>query len=397
MIGSTQWQGRRAMSVGVFICAALGALASQTCRADLLVSSNDGHTELKDGQLLPSASPRPDTLTVVDVANNGYRVLSTTDMPGSVIGPPMSVWVSPDESWGIVTASSKIGNDTPKKIVPNDEVAVFSLGGEPTGAKATITQRLPAGAGATTVRLSPDGRYAVIPNRNGGSVSFFRVDGHTLTPFYTIDIGKDSGTNGAVFLKDSRTVLVTVQNQNRVAVLHIDGDKVVEDKRSITTGLAPLTIDVNSDRTLAAVSNMGRGAGDVDTVSLIDLTSAPYRTVDTASVPSGPEPMKFSPDGRFLAVGSENGSSKGSTTPFYHTYGYLSMFAVNHGHLSLVAQAQSGAYLEGLAFSRDGSRVYVQENSKNLIWVYGWNGSQLNVMAKMPTPTGPSALVTAWP
>ena len=109
---------------------------------------------------------------------------------------------------------------------------------------------------------------------------------------------------------DDRNALLTRGGDNMVNVLHIDGTNVTIDPRPITTGIAPYTMDINAAHTLAAVSNMGRGDGDEDSVSLIDLTSKPYRTVGTFGVPSGPEPMKFSPDGRYLAIGAQNGSTK---------------------------------------------------------------------------------------
>jgi DNA-binding beta-propeller fold protein YncE len=87
-------------------------------------------------------------------------------------------------------------------------------------------------------------------------------------------------------------------------------------------------MDINAAHTLAAVSNMGRGDGDTDTVSLIDLTSRPFRTVFTIGVPNGPEPMKFSPDGKYLAVGAQNGSTKLKTHPFHHDMGLVTVFAV---------------------------------------------------------------------
>ena len=38
--------------------------------------------------------------------------------------------------------------------------------------------------------------------------------------------------------------------------------------------------------------------------------------------------MKFSPDGKFLAVGAENGSTKPASDPFHHDKGLLTLFAV---------------------------------------------------------------------
>ena len=70
----------------------------------------------------------------------------------------------------------------------------------------------------------------------------------------------------------ARHALLTRGGDNMVSVLHIDGTNVTVDPRPLTTGMAPYTMDINAAGTLAVVSNMGRGDGDEDSVSLIDLT-----------------------------------------------------------------------------------------------------------------------------
>ena len=87
--------------------------------------------------------------------------------------------------------------------------------------------------------------------------------------------------SGIAFLPDGKTALLSRYGDHQIAVLRIAGTAVTLDKRPITTGLAPYTLDITADGTLAAVGNMGRGDGDVDTVSLIDLTAEPFRTVQT--------------------------------------------------------------------------------------------------------------------
>ena len=150
-----------------------------------------------------------------------------------------------------------------------------------------------------------------------------------LTAVGKLDLGnKASLPSGIVFTADSRSALLTRGGDNMVSVLHIDGTKVTIDPRPLTTGMAPYTMDINADHTLAVVSNMGRGDGDQDSVSLIDLTSTPFRVVHTEGVPTGPEPLKLSPDGKFLAVGAEYGSTKPPSHPFHHDKGLLTIFAV---------------------------------------------------------------------
>jgi DNA-binding beta-propeller fold protein YncE len=197
---------------------------------------------------------------------------------------------------------------------------------------------------------------------------------------------------------DDRNALLTRGGDNMVNVLHIDGTNVTIDPRPITTGVAPYTMDINPAHTLAAVSNMGRGDGDADSVSLIDLRSQPYRTVGTFTVASGPEPLKFSPDGEFLAVGAQNCSTKPKSHPFYHANGLLQIFAVEGQTLHKVFDTPIGPWAEGVAFSRDGRTVLIQSMADRTIEVFRWDGAALQRGKTLEIKgAGPESFATAWP
>jgi DNA-binding beta-propeller fold protein YncE len=364
--------------------------------ADVVISSNDAHTVM-DAQKTLVAPPKPasDTITVIDVKSYPPTIKATFEAPGSVVGPPGAIWISQDESWGIVTSATKADADAKSGgISPDDRVAVFDLADTP----PKVVQTLTAGLGATQVRVSPDGTLALIANRAEGTVSVFTVKDKRLTAVGKVNTGNAKSLPSAVIFVDNNTALLTRGGDNMVSLLHIDGTAVTIDPRPITTGIAPYSMDINAAHTLAAVSNMGRGDGDEDTVSLIDLTSRPYRVVGTFGVPSGPEPLKFSPDGRYLAIGAENGSTKPADHPFHHDNGLLGLYAVDGQTLRKIAETQTGAWIEAVAFSRDGETVLLQGMQDRTIEVFRWDSKTLARGKSLPIQgAGPESFATAWP
>jgi len=381
-------------------CAVAAALLTTTlsgpARADIVLSSNDGHS-VQDSQkvIIAPKDLHPDTVSLIDVTHYPPTIKATIEVPGSVVGPPTAAWIARDESWAIVTSATKADPQGKGGTGPDDRVSVLDLTSNP----PKIAQSLTAGLGATTVRVSPDGKLALVANRTEGTVSVFSVADKKLTPVTKLDLGnKASMPSGIVFAHDGKTALLTRQGENMVNVLHVDGTTVTVDPRPITTGLGPYTMDINAAGTLAVVSNMGRGDGDEDSVSLIDLTSTPYRTVATVGVPTGPEPLKFSPDGRYLAVGSEHGTTFPPAHPFHAEQGLVSMFAVEGKSLRLLDSLPIGPWNEAIAFSRDGHTMLVQSMGAREIDVFRWDGHKLTPGKKLVfKDVGPESFATPWP
>ncbi|HET7881090.1 MAG TPA: YncE family protein [Acetobacteraceae bacterium] len=378
------------------LLAAAMLIAPATARADIVLSSNDGHTVQDDQKrLIAPKEVHPDTISIIDVSHYPPTITATVDVPGSVVGPPTAAWVAKDESWAIVTSATKSDPQAKDGIAPDDRVSVIDLTARP----PKVIQSLTAGAGATTVRVSPDGRLALIANRTEGTVSIYTVADRQLTAVGKLDLGnKGALPSGIVFTHDGRHALLTRGGDNMVSVLNIDGSSVTVDPRPVTTGMAPYTMDINAAGTLAVVSNMGRGDGDEDSISLIDLTSTPFRVVETVGVPSSPEPLKFSPDGRFLAVGAEYGTTKPSSHPFHHDKGLLTLFAVEGKTLHRLAQAPIGPWNEAIAFSREGHTILVQSMADREINVFRWDGHKLTPGKSLTVKdAGPESFATAWP
>lgn len=371
----------------------LATLLSGPAMAEIAISSNDGHTVLdaNAAQVAP-ATPAPDTVSIIDMATSPPRVTATLSAPGSVVGPPTAVAIAPDESFAIVTGATKAQPGAPGGIAPDDAVSVIDLRANP----PAVVQTLQAGAGATTVRLTPDGAVAIVVNRTAGTLSVFTVKDARLTPAATVPVAPGSMPGGLVLLPGGKTALLSRYGDHQISVLRIDGTTVTIDKRPLTAGIAPYTMDITPDGRWAAVSNMGRGDGDIDSVSLIDLGREPFRVVQTLDVGRSPEGLRFSPDGAFLAVGAQNGTTKAPGSPFHQNNGRLIMLALRDGALRPVTEAPVGGWSQGIAFSRDGRTVLVQNMIERTIGVFAWDGHTLSPRPALEIGAGPAAIMTSW-
>jgi DNA-binding beta-propeller fold protein YncE len=370
------------------------AVAAGPALAEIALSSNDGHTVLENGKQVLAKPPVADSLSVIDLGQDSPRIRATIEVPGSVVGPPMAVAVAPDESFAIVTSATKADPAGQDGISPDNRVSVIDLKSDP----PRISQSLEAGWGATTVRISPDGSLALIANRTEGTVSIFAVKDRRLVANGKLDLGNPkSSPSGLAFTRDGKHALLSRDGDNMVSVLDVEGGKLTLEPRPITTALRPYTLDVNASGTLAAVSNMGRGDGDIDSVSLIDLSAAPFRTVETVSVPGSPEGLKFSPDGNFLAVGSQDGTTKPRGNAFLKDHGTFTLLAVEGQTLKRFASAPIGHWSQGFAFSRDGRTILIQDMVERRIQVFHFDGKSLTEGTPLPIDGGPAAIMTPWP
>ena len=380
--------------LGVFAMTALcGPALNNVARAEIAVSSNDAHTVLDAAaNQVAAKDAKPDTVDIIDMAARPPRVIASVAAPGSVVGPPTAVAVAPDESYAIVTGATKAQDGAPSGIAPDDVVSVIDLQAKP----PAVVQTIKAGAGATTVRISPDGTLAIVVNRTEGTLSLFTIKDRRLADAGKLPIDPKSMPSGLVFLPDGRTALLSRYGDHQVSVLRIQGTTVTIDKRPITTGIAPYTIDITPDGRMAAISNMGRGDGDIDSVSLIDLTREPFRTVQTLDIARSPEGLRFSPDGTILAVGAQNGTTKAQGTPLHNSQGRLILLALKDNHLHPVAEAPIGGWSQGIAFSRDGRTILVQNMIERTIDVFGWDGTTLLPQAPLAIGSGPAAIMTSY-
>ena len=395
----------------------IGPVLQTTASAQLAVSANDGHVVFVDGTMKVVADGK-DNVSVFDLSKNPPAKIAELEVPTSVVGPPHSVAVTPDERYAIVTSSMKIDPADATKQIADNRVTLIELPPQsmaarikgkisdalkktdPNAPQAKIVQTIEAGAAPAGVSINRKGDLVLVANRNEGAISIFTLKAGKLEAKGKLVVGDAKSSLGHIAITpDGQKALVTRDGDNMISVLNIEGDKVELAKRDIYAGIRPSSLSISNDGRFAAVANIGRGQGDADTISLIDLSKDPFRVVETVSVGQTPEGIQISPDNKYVAVTVLNGSNKPKNSPFYNESGRLQMYAVGKDlKLTKVSEIKIGGISQGVAFSRNGRTILVQNLLEKEIQVLtNASGRLTDTNQRIKLTAGPAGLRTAEP
>ena len=352
----------------------LGVAAPPAWANHLVLSANDGKYPNIDGVYKVADPAPPDTLTVLDVSSFPPRVLAEIEVVHSPLGPPTGVALTPDEKLALVAAPMKVDPNDKTKLVPENVLQVVDLETSP----PTVIARVPMGRRPVGVSINRAGDLALTANQTDGTISVFTIRGKTVTHIGNVTIGDAKSLVSHVAISpDGKWALASKRGEGTVAVLTIDGTKVEYTKRDVTVGSNPYAVDISPDGRLAAVANVGRPSGDADTVSLIDMTLRPIRSVEHFTVGPSPEGIAISPDGQWLAVSLHNGANRPRNSPFRSENGRLLLFSLQGFKATKVGEAPIGKNIQGVTFTPDGKYLLVQ------------NYVEQELAAYRVTPSGP--------
>ncbi len=157
-----------------------------------------------------------------------------------------------------------------------------------------VVATLPVGEGPHEVAVRGDGRVAVACNYGTGTApgrSLTVLDLVTMAVVRTIDLGSYRRPHGIAWMPDGKHVVVTVEANQAVLVVDIEGGSVVQSIGTEQQGTHLLVM--SKDGTRAYTSNIGSGS-----VTMIDLVA---RTkLKTTTFGKFPEAIDLSPDGKWL-------------------------------------------------------------------------------------------------
>jgi DNA-binding beta-propeller fold protein YncE len=330
----------RAPRLLAFLLALLPAIGA----AQIVGVAVDSKVRLVDGKSMIAPSPAGDSAVFFDFSNGEPRRLGEVAVPTSYLGVPASVAVSPDGTLALVSASMRADPAKPDRYVEDDRVSVVDL----SGGRPRLLQTLRLGASPSAVRFSPDGRLVLVPSNPDNSVTLLAVQGRKVSIAQKLPMPAGMGPLDAAFAPDGRHVLLTQADGQRVWLLAVENRHLkLPPIRAITAGVTPFAVAYCGNSGLAVVSNFGNPGssnGDVDTVSLLDLSGALRRVVDTVSVGSAPEGVDCSADGRYAVATVQNMSNRPVDHPLYSPHSLVVLLRVENRHLRRVDEAPIGAW-----------------------------------------------------
>ena len=364
---------------------------STTAGTQVIVSGNDEKVLWDEAGQAVFSPPGKDTITFIDIADReNPKILTSIALQNSIFGPPTNLAVTPNGELALVANSVTQTRDGDQwKPVPDNKVYIFDLKANPPKQIGTVE----VGKQPSGLDVSKKGDLALVTNRADNSISVLSISGKDVKVIDTVSVG-DSVAHVAIS-PDGTKALAVKPVANKVAFLRIDGSKVVYEKYDMPTGIFPYNIDIVPNGQIALVANNGgAGAadGNVDTVSVIDLSLNPPRVIDHIVVGDAPEGFAISPKGDLaLAILVAGNSDKKAW--FSRKAGSAVVLKIDGKQVTRIGEIEVGGLAEGVAFSPDGAYAYIGNFLDSDISILKINGTQVSDTGKkIKLPGHPASL-----
>ena len=212
------------------------------------------------------------------------------------------------------------------------------------------------------IRLTPDGRQAVVANFGSNDLSILRVDA-AKPEERRVPAG--FGPLGMAFGADGNALYVANKDSGLIKEFRLPGFEMVD---SYKVGNIPTDVAATPDGYSLLVANFGKGKfGRVD---VLDLQKK--RVVESIQVGVRPLAVVTNPGGSVAYVA--NSASNSLSVISLEVYKVLETIPVGDGPI-------------GLAMSRNGRKLFIAHSRSNDLWVY--DVRRKTVLHKIALPEGP--------
>ncbi|HEV8016746.1 MAG TPA: YncE family protein [Stellaceae bacterium] len=371
------------------------ACSAPAAHAQYLVSGNDEKRSWDVAGKLIDLPPGKDSVSIIDIRNRVEpKIVATLPLKNTIHGPPTNLAITPDNRMALVANSlDAVADGAGWKDVPDNEIFVIDLTANPPKLVSTVT----AGKQPSGMAIDRGGNFALVADRADNAVSLLNVNGKTKTASLVATVPMsipDADPTAVAITPDSKRALVTLTRVNKVALLTIDNGKVTDTGYAMTTGIDPYNVQITPDGKLGLVNNQGSGASDgqADTLSVIDLEQNPPRVVDQVMVGDGPEGLAVSPAGSYAAALLLNGTGSPKAAFYHHEHSLVALLKIEGKKVHKVAEEPVEGSSEGIAFSPDGRFLYVGSFSEGEIAILRLQGEKLVPVGTLKLPGHPASL-----
>ena len=386
---------RSSIPAGVLLCVSIVVSPAALC-ADIIVSAQDGKFVRVDGRAtFPEPAPS-DSLVVIDASTFPPVLKGTVEgLEHTVQGPPQAVAVTPDGKLAIVAAPTRYDYAAKKEVFGNF-VQVVDIEASP----PRLIGKVDVGGHPNGLSINREGTL-LLAAAHDGTVKVLGIDGKNVKLLDQVKVG-EKRLSGISFTHDGKAAIVAQRDENGAAVLSIDGTSVKLTTEKISTGVTPYAIDVSSDGKWAVIGNtgvtgmlglVGRTVGDADVVTLVDVSKRPFRAVQQISVPSTPEGVAISPDGRWIAVSCMAGSNLTTDNAGRNKIGKLLLFEIKDGWANKVNEVAGAEAAQGVVFSQDSKQILLQMDVERAIAVFAVrDGKLVDTGERLKLAAGPVSI-----
>lgn len=378
----------RCLCIGLF--AASSGVLPPAFAADLIVSAQDGKFVRVQGRAtFPQPAP-PDSLVVIDAAQSPPVIRGTLEgLEHTVQGPPQAVAVTPDGKLAVVAAPTRYDYAAKKELFDNFLQLVDIEASPP-----RLLGRVEVGAHPNGLAINREGTLLLVAAHDG-MVKVLTIAGKNVRLVDQVKVG-EKRLSGISFTHDGKAAIVALRDENGAAVLDVDGSHVSLSKEKLSTGVNPYAVDVSSDGKWAVIGNTGvagRIVADADVVTLVDVATRPFRSVQQISVPASPEGVAISPDGRWIAVSSMAGSNLLAGDPGRNRIGTVTLFEIRDGVAARVNELPGGEAAQGIVFSQDSRQILLQMDVERALGVYAIrDGRLVDTGVRLALAAGPVSI-----
>ena len=386
---------RSNIPAGLLLCLSIVASPAALC-ADIIVSAQDGKFVRVDGRAtFPETAPS-DSLVVIDASTFPPVIKGTVEgLEHTVQGPPQAVAVTPDGKLAIVAAPTRYDYSAKKEVFDNF-VQVIDIEASP----PKLIGKVDVGGHTNGLSINREGTLLLAAGHDG-TVKVLAIDGKNVKLLDQVKVG-EKRLSGISFTHDGKAAIVAQRDENGAAVLSIDGMSVKLTTEKISTGVTPYAVDVSSDGKWAVIGNTGvtgmlglagRTVGDADVVTLVDVSRRPFRAVQQISVPSTPEGVAISADGRWIAVSCMAGSNLTTDNVGRNKIGKLLLFEIKDGWATKVNEVAGAEAAQGVVFSQDGKQILLQMDVERAIGVFAVrDGKLVDTGERLKLAAGPVSI-----